>query len=123
MMPKRVFAMRFKLFSFFLALSVVAGCAPYKMDIRQGNFVTPEMRERLKVGMSHNQVRALLGTPLVTDVLHPERWDYVYTYEHKRQLQDKQRLTLYFTGDSLTRIDDSHMPPMPAPTPATGATP
>ncbi len=119
--------MRLKLLSFFLALSVVAGCAPYKMDIRQGNFVTPEMRERLKVGMSHNQVRALLGEPLVEDSFHPDRWDYVYTYEHRRVVQDRQRLTLYFTGDVLSRIDDSHMPPIPAATqaatPAAGAAP
>lgn len=122
-MPKRIFAMRSKLLPLFLALSFVAGCAPYKMDIRQGNFVTPEMRERLKVGMSRNQVRALLGTPLVADPLHPERWDYVYSFEHKRVVEEKQRLTLYFTGDQLSRIDDSHMPPLPAQTTRTGATP
>lgn len=115
--------MRFKLLSFLLAVVAVTGCSPYKMDIRQGNLITPEMRERLRVGMSHNQVRALLGEPLVQDPFHPDRWDYVYTYEHRRVVQDKQRLTLYFTGDSVSRIDDSHMPPMPAATPATGETP
>ncbi len=123
MMPKRVFAMRVKLLPFFLALSLVAGCAPYKMDIRQGNFVTPEMRERLKTGMSRNQVRALLGEPLVTDPFHPDRWDYVYTFEHRRVVQEKQRLTLYFTGDTLSRIDDANMPPVPPAQGTGGAAP
>ncbi len=110
--------MRAKLSLLFLALSLLAGCGPYKMDIRQGNFVTPEMRERLKTGMSRNQVRALLGTPLVADAFHPDRWDYVYSFEHRRVVEQQQRLTLYFTGDALTRIDDTHMPAMP---PAQGA--
>ena len=115
--------MRSKLLSLLLAVSVIGGCAPYKMDIRQGNLLDPEMRERLRVGMTHNQVRALLGEPLVQDPFHPDRWDYVYTYEHKRVVEDRQRLTLYFTGDALSRIDDSHMPPMPARTPGAGVTP
>ncbi len=102
----------------YLALVLlVAACAPYKMDIRQGNLVTPEQRERLKLGMAHSQVRALLGTPLVADPLHPDRWDYVYTLEHKRELVASQRMTLYFQDDKLTRIDDADMPPLPA-TPA-----
>lgn len=115
--------MRSMLLPLLLALSFVAGCAPYKMDIRQGNFVSPEMRERLKVGMSRNQVRALLGTPLIADPFHPERWDYVYSFEHKRVVEDKERLTLYFTGDQLSRIDGSHMPSLPAQPTSTGAMP
>lgn len=110
--------MRVKLLPFFLFLSLVAGCAPYKMDIRQGNLITPEMRERLKVGMSQTQVRALLGQPLVMDPFHPGRWDYVYTYEHSHVLKEKQHMTLYFTGGTLSRIDDSNMPPLQ---PAKGA--
>jgi outer membrane protein assembly factor BamE len=113
MMSKRIFAMRVKLLPFIVAMFVVAGCAPYKMDIRQGNFITPDMREQLRVGMSRTQVRALMGTPLVADPFHPERWDYVYTYEHKHVLETKQHMTLYFTGDTLSKIDDSHMPPLP----------
>ncbi len=115
--------MRLKLLLFLVALSVVTGCAPYKMDIRQGNFVTPETRERLKLGMSRNQVRALLGSPLVEDPFHPERWDYVYTLEHKRVVGERQRMTLYFTGDTLSRIDDTHMPPLPPATSTGGANP
>jgi outer membrane protein assembly factor BamE len=112
------FDMRVILLLVFLAL---AGCSEYKMEIRQGNLVTPEMREKLKVGMTHTQVRILLGTPLVADPFHPERWDYVYRLEQRGRLVEQQRMTLYFNGDSLARIDDSHMPPLPASAvPATG---
>ena len=95
-----------------LTALLLAACAPYKMDIRQGNLVTPEARERLKPGMTRTQVRALLGTPLVSDPFHPDRWDYEYTLEHGRKLVTSQRMTLYFEGDKLARIDDSNMPPL-----------
>jgi len=82
---------------------------PYKMDIRQGNYVTPEMREKLKLGMSKVQVRYVLGVALINDAFHGNRWDYVYRLEHDYKLVENQRLTLYFEGDSLTRIDDGKL--------------
>ncbi|HET7832405.1 MAG TPA: outer membrane protein assembly factor BamE [Gallionella sp.] len=88
--------------------------APYQMDIRQGNFVTPEMREKLKLGMTRQQVMYVLGTPLIHDAFHTNRWDYVYYLKHYGQIGEEQRLTLYFEGDTLARIDDSKMPPLPA---------
>lgn len=103
-------------------MMAAAACAPYKMDIRQGNLVSPEARERLQLGMTRTQVRVLLGEPLVKDPFHPDRWDYVYRLEHRRELVQNQRMTLYFKGDTLVRIDDSHMPPLAASAPAaTGA--
>ena len=81
--------------------------APYQMDIRQGNYVTPEMREKLKLGMSKHQVRYVLGTPMISDAFHGNRWDYVYMLEQEGRVVDKQRLTLYFEGDNLVRMDDS----------------
>lgn len=95
-----------------LAAALLAACAPYKMDVRQGNFVAPDARERLKLGMTHTQVRALLGTPLVADPFHPDRWDYVYSLEQAREPVDKQHMALYFQGDKLIRIDDAGMPPL-----------
>ena len=89
---------------------------PYKMDIRQGNFVTPAMREKLQVGMTKPQVRYVLGTAMIEDAFHADRWDYVYRLEHDRKLVDKQNLTLYFEGDKLVRIVDGGQP---APAPAT----
>lgn len=75
--------------------------------------VTPEMRNKLKVGMTRLQVKAILGTPLVHDAFHANRWDYVYRLEKKGKLIEKQRMTLYFEGEHLARIDDGNMPVLP----------
>jgi len=89
--------------------------SPYKMDIRQGNFVTPDMREKLKIGMSKAQVRYVLGTPMINDVFHNNRWDYEYRLEHKGKLVEKQGLTLFFEGDNLARVVDGSPSAEPAP--------
>ena len=81
--------------------------SPYKMDIRQGNYVTAEMREKLKLGMSRQQVRYVLGTPMVSDAFHGNRWDYVYSLAQRGEVVEKQQLTLYFEGDNLVRMDDN----------------
>jgi outer membrane protein assembly factor BamE len=79
---------------------------PYKMDIRQGNFVSFDMREKLKVGMTKDQVRYVMGTPMISDPFHADRWDYVYRFQHDSKITEKQNLTLYFEGDNLARIVD-----------------
>lgn len=92
---------------------------PYKMEIRQGNLVTPEMRERLRVGMSRQQVSTALGSPLVADVYHANRWDYIYRYEEKGQLVEQRRLTVYFNGNFVARIEDGEaLPPAATVAPA-----
>ena len=109
--------MRFKIILLSLLLAScgsVSLLAPYKMDIRQGNFVTAEMRDKIKPGMSRTQVRYVLGTPMISDVFHANRWDYVYRLEHRHELVEQQRLTLYFEGDNLARIDDSGLTVKPA---------
>ncbi len=105
--------------------------SPYKMDIRQGNYVTPEMREKLKLGMSKQQVRYVLGTPMVSDAFHGNRWDYIYSLEQRGEVVEKQRLTLYFEGENLVRMDDGRQPgqaapaiaPQPVAAPPVAATP
>ena len=94
-------------------ISKLPSFTPHKIEINQGNLVTPDMRGKLKLGMSRSQVRALLGTPLITDAFHANRWDYAYRLEQSNKLIDQQRMTLYFEGESLTRIDDSNMPALP----------
>ena len=98
-------------------ISRVPSFVPHKMDIRQGNMVTPEMRSKLKVGLSRAQASAVLGTPLVNDALHANRWDYVYRLEQDRKLIQQQSMTVFFDGDVVARIEDGSMPllpPMPA---------
>ena len=89
---------------------LLSSCTAYKMDIRQGNFVTPEIREKIKPGMTMQQVRYVLGTPMINDVFHANRWDYAYRLERGGKLIEKHRLTLYFSGDSLARVDDDSQP-------------
>lgn len=104
---------------------------PYKIEIRQGNLITADMREKIRVGMTPPQVRAALGTPLLIDPFHPNRWDYQYRYEQEGKLVRQQRLTLYFDNELLARIDEHDMvhetaapqastPPTPAVAPASG---
>lgn len=90
----------------------LGGCTsfkPYKMEIRQGNFITPEMRAKVRVGMSRQQVMTALGSPLISDVFHANRWDYIYRYAEKGQLVEQQRLTVFFEADFVKRIDDSQL--------------
>jgi outer membrane protein assembly factor BamE len=98
-----------------LLFPVLSSCVTYKMDIRQGNFVTFDMREKLKLGMTKPQVRFVLGSPMINDVFHGDRWDYVYRLEHKGKEIEKQNLTLYFEGDNLVRIVDGSQPEETAP--------
>lgn len=84
--------------------------APYKMEIRQGNLISPEMRERIRVGMSRQQVSSALGSPLIADVYHANRWDYIYRFEAKGRLVEEHRLTVYFKGDFVSRIEDGDAP-------------
>jgi outer membrane protein assembly factor BamE len=88
----------------------IGGCSsfsPYKMEIRQGNYVAPEARKKIRVGMSRQQVVSVLGSPLVSDVFHANRWDYIYRFEEKSVLVEQQRLTVFFEGDFVKRIEDS----------------
>ncbi|WP_298622062.1 outer membrane protein assembly factor BamE [uncultured Zoogloea sp.] len=100
--------------------AAVSGCSPtavsdfvkpYRIDIRQGNYVTQEMVAQLKPGMSRDQVRFVLGTPLVTDVFHSDRWDYVYRFRPgKGDTLLERRLTVIFAGDSLARLEGDVRP-------------
>ena len=83
------------------------GCSAYRIDIRQGNTLEPEVVDSLRVGMTKQQVTFLLGTPLVQDPFHPNRWDYAYTFKPGRGKMTRQHLTLFFEGEELVKIDRS----------------
>jgi outer membrane protein assembly factor BamE len=90
-----------------LALQL-AGCgrlAPYRIDIQQGNFVSPEMVAQLKRGMTKEQVRFVLGTPLVTDIFHAERWDYIYLLDRPGEPRERRRLAVFFEDGKLSRLE------------------
>jgi outer membrane protein assembly factor BamE len=91
-------------------LSVPNAIKPYKSEVVQGNFVSSEQVAALRTGMPRNQVRSILGTPLLTDVFHTNRWDYVFTIERDGVLSKALRLTVYFSGETLTRWESDAMP-------------
>ena len=83
---------------------------PYKIDVVQGNFVSKEQVEALQPGMSRQQIRDILGTPLVTSVFHGDRWEYVFTIKRPGVESQIRKLTVYFNGDSFARAEGDEMP-------------
>ncbi len=78
---------------------------PYKIDIQQGNEVTQAMLDQLKPGMTPAQVRFVLGTPLIVDPFHADRWDYVLRIERAGKVVDKRRVTVIFRDGRLQGIE------------------
>jgi outer membrane protein assembly factor BamE len=89
----------------------VPGITPYRMVIQQGNFISQEMVEQLKPGMTKEQVRFVLGTPLVTDIFHADRWDYVFYRELPNGKKEQRNLSVVFEKDRLSRVIGDLMPP------------
>ena len=83
---------------------VTSVVTPYRIDIRQGNYISQEMVAQLKPGMSRDQVRFLLGTPLVTDIFHADRWDYIYRFKPGRGELQQRRLAVFFEDNKLVRV-------------------
>lgn len=75
----------------------LAGCTVHKIDIQQGNVVTQEMLDQLELNMPAKKVRFVMGTPLLRDVFHQNRWDYFYSFQDGQTGKRVQRnITLFF---------------------------
>jgi len=83
----------------------------YKLDINQGNYITQDQVDRLKVGQSRQQVRTALGTPLLADPFHANRWDYVYMFERQGKVLEQRNFSIYFVDDKVARWEGDEMPP------------
>lgn len=107
------------LFAFALLLGVSA-CGltqklrPYSIDIRQGNYVTQEMAAQLTPGMTEEQVRFIMGSPLLVDPFHANRWDYVYRFAKQGQVTESRRITLMFKDGKLSSVEGDVIAAMPA---------
>lgn len=93
-----------------LLVSLLAGCSnfkigPHRIDVQQGNALDQDNLARLKTGLSRSQVRFLLGTPLIVDPFRDDRWDYVYVFHKAGRLTEQKRVSLFFEGDLLARIE------------------
>jgi outer membrane protein assembly factor BamE len=107
-----------------LAVSGLSGCAgvgsagttlaswsiPYKIDIVQGNVITREQLALLQPGMTRVAVREMLGTPLLTDVFHAERWDFAFTLRRQGVPDQSRKVTVFFKGNLLERTEADPLP-------------
>ncbi len=117
---------RLALIALAATVAFAAGCArapvpvpefvkPYRMTIQQGNFVTRDMAEQLKPGMTKEQVRFILGTPLVTDIFHADRWDYTFYRDAPGGKRELRNFSVIFEDSKLTRVVGDLLPEPGAP--------
>lgn len=95
--------------------TLLAGCGLIevdRLDVHQGNRLEAREIRSLEVGMTRTQVSELLGTPVLESPFHADRWDYVYytTEAGTKPGQTPRRLTVYFSGNAVTRIEDRFEP-------------
>jgi len=84
---------------------------PYRPDVQQGNVITSDMVEQLRPGMTRDQVRFMLGTALLTDGFHPDRWDYLYYLNPRSGAPQRRNLVIYFKDNRLDHFTSDPMPP------------
>ncbi len=98
----------------FAGLVALAGCSfpgVYKVDIQQGNVVTQDMIDQLRPGMTRQQVRFIMGNPLITDTFHANRWDYLYSIQPGGSPRQQERVSLVFNAnDQLAGLAGDFMP-------------
>ena len=109
--------------SAFAALLALGGCAslqssdsllaritPYHIEVVQGNVVTKEQIARVSPGLTRAQVRDIMGSPLLTDAFHGDRWDYVFTIRRQGTEPQQRTIVLRFDGDKLKSVEAPELP-------------
>ncbi len=102
---------------FFLPL-LVTGCSTtlnnipgvYSLDIQQGNIITQDMINQLRPNMNKRQVLYIMGSSMLVDVFHQNRWDYLYSEQPGGEARMQKRISLYFNGDKLTGVKGDFRP-------------
>ena len=79
----------------------------HRLDLQQGNTIKLEQREAIEIGMTKAEVRKIMGSPMLSDPFHAQRWDYIYRFIPNKGFERKSLLTLYFEDEKLIMIDDS----------------
>lgn len=90
--------------------SLLGFITPYRIDIVQGNAVTKEQAALIKPGLSRLQVREILGTPLVTDPFHANRWDYIFTLRRPNATLQRRSVVVHFDGNVVKSIEAPELP-------------
>jgi outer membrane protein assembly factor BamE len=88
-----------KRFLTLLTIGVLSGCAIYKLDVQQGNVITQDMLDQIELGMTEQKILFLLGSPVLVDPFHPQRWDYMYSLQLGGGQPSQRRITLVFDRD------------------------
>ncbi len=100
---------------FCLSLIILAACSRsfdggynlpllYKIDIQQGNVIEQDMINKLKPGMDMNQVKFIMGTPVIIDPFHNERWEYIFSFQEGGGVREQRHITLHFEDEKLTHV-------------------
>jgi len=103
--PHRIrFARRSRVVALLAAAALLGACV-YRVDVQQGNLLEAADIDAVQVGMTRSQVRFLLGTPVIQDTFHQDRWDYIYYFRKGRvRNADRSWLIVHFDGDRVSRI-------------------
>ncbi len=103
-------------------LLALSGCGlVYTIDVQQGNYVTDDVAAKLRVGMTKAEVRQILGTPLLIDAFHANRWDYYFSDVRRRKPDTPSRLSILFENDKVASFEGRVRPAPPAPVGSTTA--
>lgn len=108
-------SMRFIALAAILLTATACGPLVYKIDVQQGNYVTEDTAARVKNGMSKAEVKQLLGTPLLNDVFHGNRWDYFFSNVKGKKAEDRTRFTIFFQDDKVVSFTGTTRPPAATP--------
>ncbi len=89
-----------------LSVALATGGCVYRVNISQGNYLEAKAIDQVTVGMTRSQVRYLLGTPMIADSFHPDRWDYLYFFKLGKTRKVERRLvTVYFAEEKVARVE------------------
>jgi len=104
-----------------MRIAALAGClllcgCVYRIDVQQGNFVTQDVAAKVKQGMTKAEVRQALGTPLLVDVFHANRWDYYFSSVKGGKADDRTRLSVFFENDKVVAVTGDARPQGASPT-------
>jgi len=89
---------------------VFGAITPYRVDVMQGNVITKELAASVRAGMTREQVRDVLGSPLLTSAFHADRWDYVFTMRRAGVEPQRRSVVAYFKDDVLERLEAPELP-------------
>ena len=98
-----------------VACAILLGGCVYRIEIQQGNYITKDVVAKMKVGMTRTEVRQLLGTPLLTDVFHADRWDYYFSQARGAKAGDRKVFSVFFKDDKVVSFPGDVQPPAPPP--------